>query len=93
MKTATTIILALSIAIALTGNVIAAADGQNESPEIVGATLVDFSSEDTKYGLVAANVVKEQGNWLVGALPAQVTLDLGSYYDVRRQRLCINTTK
>ena len=85
MNTVKGIIAGLSIATALAGNVHAAeVTDQNESPEIVGATLVDFSSEDTTYGRLAANVLNEEGQWLSSTLPAQVTLDLGSYYDIER---------
>ena len=84
MQTTARIIAGLSIATALTGNVNAAAVGQNESPEIVGATLADFSSEDTTYGRVAASVLKEEGQWLSETRPAHVTLDLGSYYHLTR---------
>ncbi len=78
MKTA---ILTLFLLASLTA--LHAADTVNAAAQIAGATLVDFSSEDTKFApMAAANVVKEQGAWRGSALPAQVTLDLGSYYDV-----------
>jgi len=83
MRTAPKIIASLSIVTVLTGNVNAAAKAEtNGSPEITGLTVTDFSSGGS-YGRVAGNVVSEQGAWLADKLPAQVTLDLGSYYDIK----------